>query len=229
MFGKRGVAVYMKTVMITGAGRGLGKELAYEYARREYSLILHSKETELPNIQAEKVYGDIEDFGTLNKLKEVAETKSLDILINNAGVYLKMPFSDMTIADCRQSIETNLLSHIFLTNLIWPMFKEKKSGLIININSLAGQFGSEGESSYCASKHGLRGFSDAIKPEGIKYGIRVFDVYLGAMKTDMTDHREDWNNLICPQEVARLVVDVCRRYKTMRVSEITINRSIYDN
>lgn len=224
----------MKTVLITGAGRGLGRNLAFQFhvantsLKEDYDLILHSKGSELPDLATEKVYGDLENFSTLVDLTEIAKEKNIDILINNAGSYLDKSFSDTTIAEYRHSIESNLMPIIFLTNLIWPIFKKKNSGLIININSMAGKTGSEGEAAYCTSKHGLRGFSESIKLEGIKNGIRIIDVYLGAMKTDMTKHRKDWNKLIDPQEAAKLIFNLCVEYKTMRVSEVTINRSTYD-
>jgi len=108
-----------------------------------------------------------------------------------------------------------------------PIMASNGSGLIININSLAGKSGSNGESAYCASKHALRGFSSSIQFDATKYGIRVIDVYLGAVQTDMTKGRKDQEKFILPEDVAKSIFNVSKNYKSMRVTELNLNRSIY--
>ena len=206
----------MKTVMITGAGRGLGKCLADTFGQHGYNLVLHCGRED----------GDLKDYSTILKLAELAEIKSLDLLINNAGVYVNKPLLDTSCNEFREVIETNLLASIFLTRAIWPVFQEKKSGTVIFINSVAGKCGSSGELAYCASKFGLKGFADSLQFDGIRDNVRVISVFLGAMKTDMTKNkREDSNCNIDPYEVALIILDLCKNYKGAKATEITINKT----
>lgn len=228
----------MKTVFITGASRGLGKALAEIFADNNhnllgpddaYRLILHCKNSELQKpigIECHIVNGDLVLDGEIQKLASVAERRDIDILINNAGIYCNKPFSEMSEDDFRETIKTNLLAPMFLTRALWPALK-KKSGLIININSHAGKSGTNGETAYCASKHGLRGFSSALQFDATKDGIRIIDVFLGAMKTDMTKGRENFDKLINPAEAAKAIFNLCENYQSLRITEIDISRRNY--
>ncbi|MEE9356498.1 MAG: SDR family oxidoreductase [Methylococcaceae bacterium] len=220
----------MKTVLITGASRGLGKALARIFIDNKDGLILHSRETMIkppPWITHEVIYGDLALGKTITRLANIAKRMDVDILINNAGIYLNKSFPDMTIAEFKEVIDINLLAPIELTKAIWPIFQKKKSGIVININSMAGKQGSNGESAYCASKHGLRGFSSSLQFDATKHNIRVIDVYPGGMRTDMTKDRANSEKLIDPCEVAQLIFKLCEDYPSMRITEIDLNRRIY--
>lgn len=223
----------MKTVMITGTNRGLGAALVREFYLcpfGEYRIIGHSRKYNNVNnqdIDYCEICGDLRDENTISKLVTNADRCDLDILINNAAIYSNLTIEEMTKEQYKEVIEVNLLSVINLTSAIWSILKRKKSGLIININSHAGKEGRFGESAYVASKFGLRGFSESIREEGIKHNISVIDVYVGAIKTDMTRARKDWKKLIDPNEVAGAIVLFCTKYQSMDIAEITINRSKY--
>lgn len=215
----------MKTVLITGAGRGLGASLAHNFKFSEkYKVILHFKSKLLVTgfFDWKTVKGDLRSAKTISRLAK----HDIDILINNAGVYCNKPFPEMSEDDFRKAIDTNLLAPILLTNALWPTLK-KNSGLVININSLAGKQGSNGETAYCTSKHGLRGFSSALQFDATRDGIRVIDVFLGAMKTDMTKNRKDFDKLIDPKEAAQIILNLCNNYQTLRITEIDISRGNY--
>lgn len=219
-----------KTVLITGASRGLGKALAFVFARQRYNLILHSRRIELPEmagVQIDYVYGDLKGEGTITRLREIGEERGVDILINNAGVHANKSLCDMWPTEIEEMLSVNLIAPILLTRAIWPVFKAKRSGLIVNINSLAGKCGSVGESIYCASKYGLRGFSDALQFEATRENIRVINVCLGAMKTDMTQHREDVDKLIQVEDAANLIFSACNEYESLRVTEVDVLRRNY--
>lgn len=223
-----------KTVLITGASRGLGHCLAEEFRSLgfDFDVILHSKEQEITvahNDQIVKavIKGDLQFKSTTTRLVEATEKNDIDILINNAGIYCQGSLKETSIDAYWEIIKVNLMAQINLIKSIWPIFVKKQSGLIININSTAGKYGSNGESAYCASKHGLRGFSSSLRREAGENGIRIIDVYLGAMKTDMSKHRQDWDNLIEPTEAARVIVGLCENYESLNVSEITIARMKY--
>ena len=174
------------------------------------------------------VKGDIRKQETISKLYHmVQDFGGVDILINNAGVYHKGSFQDTHIEEYKEVIDINLIAPIVLTKTLWTELIVSK-GIVVNINSMAGKKGSKDEFLYCASKHGLKGFSEALQYEATKEGVRVIDLCLGAMKTDMTKkHRADWDDLIDPEEAANLVYSICKKHKTLRVTEIDVSRRIY--
>ena len=226
-----------KTVLITGSSRGLGKSLALVFAENRYNVILHGRDEQAlkkvqesvleNNVECDVVIGDITTGETISRLSEIAERRNFDILINNAGLYVKEPFPDMSLEDFRRIIEVNLIAPVCLTHKVFPIFQRKKSGLIININSIAGKNASDGESAYCASKHGLKGFTRSLSFDATRSGIRVIDVYLGAMNTGMTKGRKEPEKCIKTSEAADLIFRICKDYRSMRINEINLSRRRY--
>lgn len=218
----------MKTALITGAGRGLGQALAIFFQANNYNLILQCRESKIDAMTGiDVVKGDLQSEDTLAALTQFAEDRDVDILINNAGIHTNKSFADTTKDDFQQMINVNLLAPILLTKTVWPIFQQKQSGLVININSIAGKVGGNGETAYCASKYGLRGFSNALQFDATKDNIRIIDVFLGGMNTDMTKHRPDTEKLIDISEVAHLIFKLCEEYKSLRITEVDINRRKY--
>lgn len=220
----------MKTVLITGANRGLGSSLATTFGSGGWRLILQCRTRDISVggcAGATIVRGDIREDPTIAKLEKIAEDSDLNVLINNASIYLNKSVSEMNTQELREVIDTNLMAPMILTMAIWKVFQSKGSGLIININSIAGKQGGAGESAYCASKHGLRGFSNAIQFDGTKDNIRVISFNFGAMNTDMASWRKGSDKFISPDEAADLIYKVCCDYQTLRISEIDVGRRIY--
>jgi len=217
----------VRTVMITGASGGLGVPLASEFGARGYDLVLHHNKSELPCADSLfTIRGDLRSFDTLCELAGFVDRDGLDVLVNNAGIHTVGPFQDMSQYEIRETIEVNLVAPILLTKLVWKSLK-RNSGIVVNINSLAGLNGSNGETAYCASKHGLAGFSKALQFDGTRDGVRVLDVFVGAMKTAMTVYRAGQENFIDPVDVARTIVSLCDSRNSLRITEITLNRRNY--
>jgi len=234
----------MKTALITGSSKGLGARLALVFARNGYNIILHGRdekklkaiEQEIfkqdywiikDGIDCEVVKGDLRSTNTLANLYAIAKKTNLDILINNAGIYEKKHFQDMDFDDFLRILTVNLIVPIQLIKRIYPIFLEKKSGLIININSLAGKNPNEMEAAYCASKYGLRGFMDSFQIEANRNNVKIINVYLGAMQTTITEEREDKSKLIQPEEAANAIFRMCKDYKSLRITEVNLMRRIY--
>jgi len=219
--------------IITGSSRGLGENIALALANRGYNIILHGRDIASLNrisnglsLDNEIVLGDIKRESTIEKLYDVAKRRDIGILINNAGVYSHKNFEQETQLDFYDILDTNLLSPINLIRRIYPIFKRKKSGLIVNINSLAGLSGNPEECAYCTSKFGLHGFSSSLREYAIRDGIKVMDVFLGAMNTQMTRKRKDQSKCIDPKEAAEVIADLCKDYKTLKVDEVILTRRL---
>jgi len=204
-----------KSILITGAGRGLGKCMADSLGADGHSLVLHRGFAD----------GDLRDPKTTKRLTKLADSHDINILINNAGLYMNRPFAKSKVEDLNRVIATNLLSPIALTLAVWPILRRKPGSLIIFINSVAGKCGSPGELAYCASKFGLKGFVDSLQYDAVRAKIRIVSIYLGAMRTDMTKEKGgDPMMNIDPVEVALIIKDLCKEYKGAEVSEITIDK-----
>jgi NAD(P)-dependent dehydrogenase (short-subunit alcohol dehydrogenase family) len=226
-----------KTVIVTGAARGLGQKYALELSKAGALVVaadINSCEETKKLIQENgndclAFELDVTDFNNCKNLisKTLEKFSKIDVLINNAGIYLKKPFMETSMEEFRNVIETNFLSIVSVTKTLFPLFKTKKSGMIININSLAGKDGSESELAYCASKHALRGFSRSLQSDATRHGIRVLEVYLGAMETSMTKTRENKDKLIKSDEVSDIIYNVCKNYDSVRITELNLMRAIY--
>ena len=227
----------VKTVLVTGSSKGLGRSIALLFAKKKYNVIIHGRDGEgLQEVErnilkaganCDVVRGEITSEVTMNRLYGAAKKRDIDILINNAGIYLQKPFANMTSAEFRRVVEINLIAPVLLTKKIYPLLERKKSGLIVNINSMAGRQPSAGESAYAASKHGLRGFTKVLQYEANKDRIRVVDIYPGAMNTAVIEGRREVEMCIQVEDVADLIYRLCKDYRSMRISEINLSRRNY--
>jgi short-subunit dehydrogenase len=219
-------------LLITGSSSGLGHSLAMTFAKTGHRVILHGRdEQRIAEMrlaigrlggECEAVLGDLRDEKTLADLFAAALHWEIDILINNAGVYYDQPISETTPHILEATIRTNLIIPIRLALLVYPIFCAKGSGLIVNINSLAGKGFNSAEAVYCASKWGLRGFMGSFRYEARKHGVGVLDVYLGAMRTMMTEGRD--GTKIDTDEAAVVIYKACTAYSSLHVNEIEIGR-----
>ena len=217
----------MKTALITGCRRGLGKELCNIFSFNEYNLILNAKHNNDVYNNCNYVIGDINHDNTINKLYDACKFTGIDVLINNVGIYDDTLFLENSINNFTNVINTNFISIVKLTHKILPLMIEKKEGIIININSIAGKNGSNRETAYSASKHALKGFSDSLQFEITKLGIKILNVYLGAMQTDMTINRKEYKKLIDPADAAKTIFNMVNQPDSLRITEIEINRNNY--
>jgi len=228
----------MPAVLITGSSKGLGRSLALVYAFNGYNIVLHGRDVlRLENVEKEVlrygvscqvVVGDITNESIVIELVKCTKDFDIDILINNAGIYSQKPVDEMFSNELEQIIAVNLIAPIILTKKVFlNHFRCKKSGLVININSIAGKNPGIFESAYCASKHGLKGFMESFQFETLKSGIPIMNVYLGAVYTDITSYRKDSDKFMKTKEVADLIYNVSKNYNSVRISEIEILRKLY--
>ena len=200
---------YYRNILITGCSSGLGQALFNKVWEDDNLNPFGHYRTDDGDPHA--LIGDITDSDFPEKLDNHIRKNKIDCFINNAGVYE----GDI--------IDTNLGSQIRMLQVVYKYFLQKEKGRIININSVAGLYPSANESIYCASKFGLKGFSKSIQLEAVGTGIEVTDAYLGGVQTRMTQDRDNYDDLMRPEDIAECIIDLLNT-KTFYVNEITLRK-----
>lgn len=211
-----------KNVLITGAGKGIGKAVALALAAEGTNIILLARtkadlektaiEVEAFGVKAFIVTADISDIKSVNEAveKALAEFKTIDILINNAGIGKFGKFMDLTPEEFEQIIKVNLMGVYYATRAVLPGMIEEQSGDIVNISSTAGVRGAAATSAYSASKFAVMGLTESLMQEVRKHNIRVTALTPSTVATDLakdlnlTDGNPD--KVMQPEDVAELIV-----------------------
>lgn len=193
-----------KCALITGATRGIGKQIAITLAKQGYNIALNyrkeneelentKKEIEEIGVQVLAVKGDVANFEDCEKfVKQTIERfEQIDVLVNNAGITKDMLLMRMKKEDFEQVIDTNLVGTFNVTKNVVPYMMKARSGRIINISSVVGISGNAGQTNYSASKAGIIGFTKSLAKEIASRNIFVNAVAPGFIETNMTDVLKD--------------------------------------
>lgn len=195
----------MKTALITGASRGIGRAIAEELGKDHHILVGASKDAsevvdKLPHAEPFEV--DLRDTDAI--VAAARKIEDIDIVVHAAGVLHKAPFGELDDEQWRETMDINVLAPVTLTRELLPALRRSR-GLIITINSGAGFHGVEENTAYCASKFALRGFTDALRLEE-KGQVRVTSIHPGRTDTDMlADPKHGDRPKMDPVNVARAV------------------------
>lgn len=209
-----------KRIFITGASSGIGKEIKIAANNKNIFCKTHSRKN-----QENEICGDINKNETQEKIIKFIQKNKINVFINNAGVYCYKPISEISDNEIKNIINTNLISCIQISKKILEIYKKQGYGMLYNINSLAGLYGCQNESIYCASKFGLKGFTDSLIQEFKQYkNIRIVNVVLGASKTKMTINRSNYEDLINPSEVANVILNHIETSYNSLKTDLTITR-----
>ena len=186
-----------KNALITGAGKGIGKAIAIALAKEGVNVILISR-TQLDvdqlaikienfGVKSLALSADISDINSINAAveKALAEFKTIDILINNAGIASFGNFLELEPTEWEKIIQVNVMGTYYTTRAILPNMIERQTGDIINISSTAGLNGNALTSAYSASKFAVLGLTDSLMQEMRKHNIRVTALTPSTVATDM--------------------------------------------
>ena len=179
----------MKTMLITGGTDGLGKILAEKFCN-QYRVIVTSRTEKWPPSETmpyESIVLNVRDENSIRSgVRSVLDQyKTIDCLINNAGVWVEGALEKNNSQAVRETIDTDLAGTILVTQAVIPIMKIQKGGTIININSQNGLGAKKERSVYIASKWGMTGFTKSLQDELPEYGIRITGIYPGKMHTNL--------------------------------------------
>lgn len=226
-----------KVVWITGASSGIGEATAYQFAkegaklilsaRREDELLRVKQSTGLPSDQVLVLPLDVEKIEDIpQKTKQAAEHFGrIDVLFNNAGISQRGSVLDTDMEVYHKIMNLNFFGVIALTKAVLPYMQQQKSGNITVTSSISGKLATPMRSGYCASKHALHGFFDALRSEVYQDNIKVSLICPGYIRTNISYNAvaadgskfgkmdENQANGMSPEECASRIVDAIYKNK----------------
>ncbi|WP_293872448.1 SDR family oxidoreductase [Flavobacterium sp.] len=181
-----------KVVLITGGSSGIGKAIGEFLFHKGYTVYGTSRNPEkITNSVFPLIVLDVCSSESIQQAvaNVISSSGRIDIVINNAGVGITGPIEETATAEMRNNFETNFFGPIEVIKAVLPQMREQKSGLIINITSIAGYMGLPYRGIYSASKGALEIVSEAISIEVKSFGINIVNIAPGEFATDIASHR----------------------------------------
>jgi short-subunit dehydrogenase len=179
---------YMKTILITGGSTGIGKSIGEYLQTNGYKVYGTSRYPEkYLESKFELIALDVRNEASIKTAVAYILTKEkhLDVVINNAGVGITGPLEETPLAEIKNNFETNFYGPIAVIQAVLPQLRAQKSGLIINITSIAGYMGLPYRGVYSASKSALEILTEAISIEIKPFGVHITNVAPGEFATDI--------------------------------------------
>jgi short-subunit dehydrogenase len=225
-------------IIITGASSGIGEAAVKAFAQAGYRIVAAARRMERLQALAEEfsieqnqilpVQTDVGEIGDIDNMVSAALDSfgQIDILFNNAGIGRFGWLESIPIEDIEAQIRVNLLGLIYTSRAVLPHMIERREGIIINMASIASFVATPTYTLYAASKHAVRGFTEALRREVSIYGIRVCGIYPGPVVTEFADHAGAVRKtgLTTPsalrlnsEEVAAAVLGLARRPRRMLI------------
>ena len=235
-----------KVVVVTGASRGIGRNIAYNLAVNGYRVIANynnseqealklKQQLEEKGIEIDLFKANIAKRAEVIKLIEFAIEKynRIDVLINNAGIAQEKLFTDITDEDFDKMMKINLYSAFYTTQEAVRYMLREHEGCIINISSIYALTGGSCEVHYSMAKAGLDGMTKALARELGPSNIRVNSIAPGAIDTDMNSYltEDDWKQIIqeTPLQKIGYPIDITRCVKWLIEDEFTTGQVISPN
>ncbi len=229
-------------VLITGASRGIGRDIAIVLAKNGHKVIANYNKSEQQAIELQNENKNIEIYKAdvsrreeVHKMVEVILKKygRIDVLINNAGISENKLFTDVSDQDWTRMINTNLYSVFCVTQEVLPNMIHNKKGCIVNISSIWGMVGASCETIYSVTKAGINGMTKALAKELGPSNVRVNAIAPGIIDTDMNKNltQEDIKNIEeeIPLEKIGKGLDIARCVEWIIQDEYTTGQIISIN
>ena len=223
----------MQNILITGASKGIGKAIAIKLASNDSHIFIHGRDQKaLDDVSnaIEKKGGDstqiIADISAPAGCQEIIGAvgkNSIDVLVNNAAVAYVKPFDQLTLDEWNKTIAINITAPFLITKGLLPNMKKGSS--IVNILSISAKVVHANWSSYCMSKHALRGFAESIREELRPRGIRVINVFPYSVDTPIWETIPgNWprEKMMIPDDVANAVAFAVSMRDGVMVDDITL-------
>lgn len=209
-----------KVAIVTGAGTGIGRAIALAYVQEGASVVLVGRTQETLATVAEEVIAlggealvvcaSVSKPPDVRRIVEEALARfgKVQILVNNAGVFICKGFLDLSLKDWDDTIDTNLKGIFLCCQAVLPGMVKQKQGNIINISSIHGKIGDANLAAHCASKFGVIGLTQALAREVIDHNINVNVICPGQVKSNWVDEPEalPLSTRLKPADVARVAV-----------------------
>lgn len=224
--------------IVTGAGRGVGREVSLMLARKGCKVAAVSRtQSDLDSLAAKiqeeggtvlTIAADVSQTQAVEQMVEqvVQAFGKIDILINNAGVGKYGTIEELSVEDYDAMMNTNMRSTFLCTKFVYPHMKKQQKGHILNVSSVAGLKGLPHESVYCASKFAQVGFAQALDHEARLHGIKVSSVCPGGINTTFafgtgrTPGDPKFETFSSAEEVAEVVLFVLQQPEKSRIIEV---------
>ena len=187
------------TVLITGASQGIGKATALLFAREGYDLVLAARQPDRLSGVAQEVQTlgraalsvptDVRDPDQVKTLvhKALEQYGAIDVLVNNAGLYISGPVEQFSLSDWHQAVDTNFWGYVHTIQALLPHFLERGSGTIVNLSSIGGKVPVPYLVPYSASKFAVTGLTEALHSELKPKGIHVCGIYPSLIKSSLME------------------------------------------
>lgn len=223
-------------VIITGASKGIGRGIATFLATDGFEVAVLARSKDL----LEELRKSIESEGgtcvtATCDIRDPEETENaivaaakalggLDAIVNNAGIVIRKPATELSVDEWRAMIDTNISGVFYATRAVLKLFRKQGHGHIINVSSISGKVPLPGGSAYAATKFAVTGFSQSLFQEVRDFGVKVTTIFPGSVDSASHRHDDDANHdwKVTPEEVGHACATVLRTASGTVITELEI-------
>jgi short-subunit dehydrogenase len=189
----------VSTVLITGGSQGIGKATALLFAQNGYNVVITARQADRLEAVAQElreagheafaIPADMRDSEQVKRLvaQALAQYGTIDVLVNNAGVYISGPAESFSLEDWHQAIDLNLWGYIHTIHYLLPHFLERGKGTIVNVSSIGGKVPVPYLAPYCTSKFAVTALTESLQSELEPKGVFVAGIYPNLIKSDLME------------------------------------------